>query len=88
MARQAFAGLLWNKQIYYYYVKGWREEFEKRVINLLSPGSCRSLEDVRRVMESDKMMDDLSFVHKHNPQHLRQKLRYETKGKTNLKLPE
>lgn len=79
VARQAFAGLLWNKQIYYYYVKGWRGEFEKRVINLLSPGSCRSLEDVRRVMESDKMMDDLSFVHKHNPQHLRQKLRYETK---------
>lgn len=94
VARQAFAGLLWNKQIYKYdiSIKTWRRDFENRVKNkylgLLAPDSNCSLEDVQRVMESDMMMDDLSFVDKHNLQHLRQTWRNETKGKTNLKLPE
>lgn len=92
VARQAFAGLLWNKQIYNYNVNDWRRNFENRVenkyIGLLSPKSRCSLEDVKRVMESKMMKDDLSIVDKHNFQHLRQTWRNETKGETNLKLLE
>lgn len=92
MARQAFAGLLWNKQIYKYNVNEWRREFESRMISkyilgLRSVYGC-SLADVQRVMESDMMMDDLIFVDKHNLQHLRQTWRNEIKGKTNLKIPQ
>lgn len=90
MARQAFAGLLWNKQIYKYNGDYWRKCFEFRLKGkyLSDTGDC-SVEDVKRVMESNMMKDDVKFIEKHcRIQHLRQEWRNETKGETNLKLQE
>lgn len=83
VARQAFAGLLWNKQIYSYNVDIWRREFEYQVIRqylqfATSDYSSCSMEDVKIVMESDMMKDDKNLINKHRFQYLRQKWRNET----------
>lgn len=89
VARQAFAGLLWNKQIYKYNGCYWREDFESRLKRkYLSDTDDCPMEDVKRVMESNMMKDDVKFIEKHcRIQHLRQEWRNETKGETkDLKL--
>lgn len=81
VARQAFAGLLWNKQIYKYNGDYWRKcfEFQLKRKYLSDTDDC-SMEDVKRVMESNMMKDDVKFIKKHcRIQHLRQEWRNETK---------
>ncbi|XP_062572717.1 uncharacterized protein LOC134234672, partial [Saccostrea cucullata] len=90
VARQAFAGLLWNKQLYCYDVGSWRKNLDEYHLNqyrwLFPHGGSFTMEDVKILMESPccdlmKEKEYKGFVAKHKFKILKQELAEKSENK-------
>lgn len=88
VARQASAGLLWNKQLYFYNVNEWCKTLQDTLLEQYSGilPSSREKEDLKILMESPsfdlmRKRTDYDYVMDHKFQILKQQWLDKRKGK-------